>query len=117
MANQADMNQEVRERGALIVRRHLRKVVDPSRLVLMLEEKEEGESGYPGWHLYLDGNQGKGVCYVSGYGKGDNIVSFHVAGKRRYRPYDTFGEAERDDEFKAELVSRVKTLIGAGGGE
>ena len=117
MANQADINQEIRERGALIVRRYLRKIVDPSRLVLMLEEKEEGKSGYPGWNLYLDGNQDKKVCYVAGYGKGDNIVSFKVAGKGTYRPYDTFWEAEGDSEFAAELLGRVKMLIGAGGGD
>lgn len=111
MANQADMNQEVRERGALIVRRHLRKVVDPSRLVLMLEEKEEGKSGYPGWHLYLDGNQGKGVCYI-GYSTKDDIQIRISSGI-----YKTFREAERDDALKAELVSRVKMLIGAGGRE
>lgn len=112
MPTKAD-SKEIWDRGALIVRRHLRKIVDPSRLAPKKDEPKSG--GYPVWHLCLDGD--KGVCYI-GVGKKGNLVSFEVHGTgTKYRKYDTFGEAERDDEFKAELVSRVKMLIGAGGGE
>ena len=107
-ATMAD-REEIRQRGVLIVRRHLRKIVDQSRLA---PKKDEPKSV---WHLCLDGD--KGVCYI-GVGKKGNLVSFEVHGTgTKYRKYDTFREAERDDEFKAELVSRVKMLIGAGGGE
>lgn len=106
MPTKAD-SKEIWDRGALIVRRHLRKTVDPSRLV---PKKDETKSA---WHLCLDGD--KGVCYI-GVGKKGNLVSFEVHGTgMKYRKYDTFRKAERDDAFKAELVSRVKTLIGAGG--
>ena len=110
MPTKAD-REEIRQRGVLIVRRHLRKIVDPSRLVLMKEKKEKGESGWPGWHLYLDGDWGKEVCYI-GYSTKDDIQIRISSGI-----YKTFREAERDDDLKDELVSRVKTLIGAGGGE
>ncbi len=108
-----DGHREIRERGALIVRRHLGGLVDPSRLVLIRIEAYEG-SRTPRWFLCLDGDEDNRVCYVA-YGTGGNLVTFRVEGKGSDRHYDTFGEAERDDEFKAELLGRVKGLIGEGG--
>ena len=101
---------EIRERGALIVQRHLGRLVNPSRLVLTYSEKVGNR--WAAYHVRLDGNEG--VCYV-GCGKENKIVSFKVAGKGKYRSYDTYEEAERDAEFKAELWGRVKELIGEGG--
>lgn len=109
---------EIRERGALIVRRHVQEIVDPSRLVLTYSEKVGNR--WAAWHVRLD--EVGGVCYigVGGVGrKGKNentLVSFDVHGKSRGRRfYDTFEEAERDAEFKTELLERVKELIGEGG--
>ena len=108
MPTKAD-REEIRQRGVLIVRRHLRKIVDPSRLAPKKDEPKSG--GYPVWHLCLDGDWGKEVCYI-GYSTKDDIQIRISSGI-----YKTFREAERDDDLKDELVSRVKMLIGAGGGE
>ena len=103
---------EIRERGASIVRRHLGGLVNPSRLVLIRYERRDR----PHWVLCLDGDEDNDVCYV-GYGTKGILVSFEVwgPGKRTYRKYYTFEEAERDAEFKTELRGRVKDLIGEGG--
>lgn len=113
-----DDQREIRERGALIVRRHVQQIVDPSRLVLTYSEKVGNR--WAAYNVRLDGDDG--VCYigVGGLGrKGKNentLVSFKVEGEgRTYRSYDTFEEAERDTEFKTELLERVKELIGEGG--
>lgn len=108
---------EIRERGANIVRRHLGGLVrNPRRLVLKrILRKKYGEYSNPHWVLCLDGNEDNDVCYV-GYGTKGILVSFEVwgPGKRTYRKYYTFEEAERDTEFKADLLRRVNKLIGEG---
>lgn len=110
--------QEIRERGALIARWHVRDLVDPSRMVL---EKDEREGNWTVWHLgYRDGDGGwNGVCYIGvGMKKEHALVSFEVHGKgREYRKYDAFWQAEADPELMKELRERVKGLIGEGGKE
>ena len=108
-----DDQRKIRERGALIVRWHVREIIDPSRLVL---KRNDSLHRWP-YLLCLNGDFGKDVCYIA-VGQEDTLVSFQVEyGKGTYRKYGTFGEAERDTGFKEELLGRVKDLIGKGGKE
>ena len=100
--------QAIRERGALIVRWHLRNLVeDPSRLRLIADDRPEHHGAR---HIQLDGF---GVCYI-GAGREGNLISFEVHQKEKsrvYRKYSVFWQAESDLNFIQELEERVKDIL------
>ena len=97
--------QEIRHRGAEVVRGLLSSLVDRDKLPL--ERIDPPVMHRHHWYLLLDGER---LCYVGYARKGNNRVSFRVEG-RRHRSYPSFEEAEGDAEFKEELYARVRKIL------
>ena len=97
--------EEIRHRGADVVRELLCALVAPNKLPL--ERIDPPDLSRHRWYLLLDGER---VCYVGYAMKCGNLVSFEVEGGM-YRSYPSFEEAEGDAEFKEELCARVRKIL------
>lgn len=101
---------EIREEGLRVIQDHLRRVENPSRLVLVEHPKVGKTRAY--WSIDLDGQM---LCYIGvGLNKGHAIITFEVETKDGI---GTFQGAWRYGSFEEYTDSDVQEALEAAGSD